>query len=127
MKNLSSVYISYVMARLLIVAFGLFLSAVTSSVLAEGETYILTAEQWNVPRQATSVLSMPALQNAMHDYQSKQGGKLLVKYPGGDEGTLWAYELRGWLISLGVASDEIELVPGSAKSTQLEIRVVRPK
>lgn len=127
MKILTSIYNSYVMARLLVVAFGLFLFAVTSSILAEGETHILTAEQWNIPRQATSVLSMSALQNAVHDYQSKEGGKLLVKYPGGDEGTLWAYELRGWLISLGVASDDIELVPGSAKSTQLEISVVHPK
>lgn len=120
-------YNSYGMPMLLVVASGLFFSAATSSVLAAGETHILTAEQWSVPRQATSVLSMPALQNVMHEFQSGEGGKLLVKYPGGDEGTLWAYELRGWLISLGVASDDIELVPGSAKSSQLEISVVHPK
>jgi len=94
---------------------------------ADGDLHVLTAEQWNVPRQASSILSMPALQSAMQAFQAKEGSQLLVKYPGGDEGTLWAYELRGWLISLGVASDNIELIPGSTKPDQLEISIIQPK
>ncbi len=90
-------------------------------------THVLTAEQWNVPRQANTILAMPALQTAMQAYQAEAGSQLLIKYPGGDEGTLWAHELRGWLISLGVASNTIELIPGAAKTDQLEISVIRPK
>jgi hypothetical protein len=70
---------------------------------------------------------MPSLQNAMQEFQSGKDSKLLIKYPGGDEGTLWAYDLRGWLISMGVASQHIELIPGSGKTDQLEISVITPK
>ena len=96
-------------------------------VFAGEKNYILTAQQWNIPRTASSILRMPALQDAMHEFQSSSDNQLLIKYPGGDEGTLWAYELRGWLISLGVASGHIELVPGSSKTDQLEISVIKPK
>ena len=89
--------------------------------------HVLTAQQWNVPRQASSILSMPALQSAMQEFQTNEANQLLIKYPGGDEGTLWAYELRGWLISLGVSSNQIELIPGSSKIDQLEISIIQPK
>lgn len=94
---------------------------------ADNNIHILTSEQWNVPREVNSILSMPALQQAMQEYQSSQSRRLLIKYPGGDEGTLWAYELRGWLISLGITSEHIELIPGAAKSEQLEISIIQPK
>ena len=91
------------------------------------QPHVLTAQQWNVPRQASSILSMPALQSAMQEFQTNEANQLLIKYPGGDEGTLWAYELRGWLISLGVSSNQIELIPGSSKIDQLEISIIQPK
>lgn len=103
------------------------LLAIAELAYAGDNAHILTAQQWNVPRQASSILSMPALQRAMQEYQSEQASQLLIKYPGGDEGTLWAYELRGWLISLGVASAHIELIPGSANPDQLEISIIQPK
>ena len=96
--------------------------------LAEEVPYILTAQQWNVPRTESAILTMPPLQSMMQAYQkSKQPARLLVKYPGGDEGTLWAYELRGWLISLGIGSEHIELVPGSRDANQLEIYLLNSK
>lgn len=49
---------------------------------------------------------------------------LKIKYPGGDEGTLWVNELRSWLIALGLSSERIELIPGSAISTTIELEVV---
>jgi hypothetical protein len=101
---------------------------IVSNSLDEEQPYILTAQQWNVPRTESAILTMPPLQSMMQAYQeSKQAARLLVKYPGGDEGTLWAYELRGWLISLGVGSDHIELVPGSRDANQLEIYLIKTK
>ena len=113
----------------LLVKFFLLLSISGLALAADdqGKTHLLTSEQWNIPRQASSVLSMPALQSAMQVYQANEGSQLSIKYPGGDEGTLWAYELRGWLISLGVGSDHIELIPGSTKTDQLEISIIQPK
>ena len=98
------------------------------SAQAEEVPYILTAQQWNVPRTESAILTMPPLQSMMQAYQkAEQSARLLIKYPGGDEGTVWAYELRGWLISLGVASDHIELVPGSRDANQLEIYIINGK
>ncbi|MGD8782782.1 MAG: hypothetical protein PVG75_00010 [Thioalkalispiraceae bacterium] len=100
-------------------------SSIESSNASE-KNFILTAQQWNIPRSASSILGMQALQDAMRAFQSTENNRLLIKYPGGDEGTLWAYELRGWLVSLGVASDHIELIPGSGNPEQLEIMVIKP-
>lgn len=103
-----------------------FLAIIVSApaALATQEVFVLTAQQWNIPRQESTVRQMPALQKSLRAFEA--GGprsKLVIKYPGGDEGTLWAHELRGWLISLGVSSPRIELVPGSARSDQIEIHV----
>ena len=104
------------------------LMMIVSTSLAAEQLYILTAQQWNVPRTESAILNMPPLQSMMQAYQKyNQSARLLVKYPGGDEGTLWAYELRGWLISLGIGSDHIELVPGSRDANQLEIYLINTK
>ena len=115
------------MSLLRIINMTLLMMMVSTS-LAEEQMYILTAQQWNVPRTESAILTMPPLQSMMQAYQkSNQPARLLVKYPGGDEGTLWAYELRGWLISLGIGSDHIELVPGSRDANQLEIYLINTK
>lgn len=110
-----------------IIAMTVIMSSLSQAAFATEKQYILTAQEWNIPRTASSILAMPALQAAMQAFQSSKHSRMVIKYPGGDEGTLWAHELRGWLISLGVASRHIELIPGSAKSDQLEISVITPK
>lgn len=88
--------------------------------------YILTAGDWNVPRNTETILSMPALQHTIQDYNDNPRATIQIHYPGGDEGTLWATELRSWLVALGIASQHIELLPGSRKDGQLELQVIAP-
>jgi hypothetical protein len=85
--------------------------------------YIITAEQWAVPRSAEVLLKMPALRTAIQTMQATPGNRLLIRYPGGDEGALWMSELRSWLISLGVSSQKIESVPGS-EVNQIELDII---
>jgi hypothetical protein len=92
----------------------------------EAPVYVLTASDWNVPRTTEAILHMPALQHTLQDYDKHPNAKIQIHYPGGDEGTLWAAELRSWLVSLGVASKHIELLPGSRKDGQLELQVMTP-
>jgi len=92
----------------------------------DSPVYILTASAWNVPRTTQSVLAMPALQKTVRAYDKHPKSRIQIHYPGGDEGTLWAAELRSWLVSLGVASQHIELLPGTRKPGQLELQVVAP-
>lgn len=85
---------------------------------------LLHANEWSVPKQATTILAMPAIQKSMRKLQNNVNSFLKLKYPGGDEGTLWVNELRSWLIALGLSSKRIEMVPGSAISTTIELEVL---
>lgn len=86
----------------------------------------LGAEQWAVPRSAETVIGMPALARTMQQLRATPGGRLLLRYPGGDAGTLWMNELRSWLISLGVPGHRIETVPGSPDTGIIELEVLPP-
>lgn len=98
----------------------------TMPVVAASQTHHLTSEQWAVPRSAETIINMPALTAAMNDLRTNPGGRLLIRYPGGDAGTLWMNELRSWLVSLGVPSTKIETVPGSANGQVIELEVLPP-
>lgn len=111
-----------VMKRLL---FGLLLVPV-GMVQALETSHILTAEQWAVPRNVETIIQMPALAGAMAELQATPGGRLLIRYPGGDAGTLWMNELHSWLVSLGLSSADMERVPGSANSQVIELEVLPP-
>lgn len=110
------------MKRLL---FGLLLVPV-GLVQALETSHILTAEQWAVPRNVETIIQMPALASAMAELQATPGGRLLIRYPGGDAGTLWMNELHSWLVSLGLSSADMERVPGSANSQVIELEVLPP-
>lgn len=92
----------------------------------EPKVFILTASDWNVPRTTETILAMPALRQTIQAYNKLAKAKIQIRYPGGDEGTLWATELRSWLVSLGIASSHIELLPGSRDPGQLELEVISP-
>ena len=95
---------------------------VTSAFAADIE--LLHANEWSVPKQATTLLEMPAIKKSMQKLQQNTHSILKIKYPGGDEGTLWVNELRSWLVALGLSSNRIELVQGSAISTTIELEVL---
>jgi len=93
-----------------------------SSVQAEQELLLGWAE-WSVPRTAEAVLSMPTLQETMKRLQSSEHTVLKVYYPGGDEGSLWAIELRSWLVSLGLEADRMKLISGSRYPHRLQLQI----
>lgn len=88
--------------------------------------YVLTHEQWTRPKQVESVLQMPAINGVLSDFNKFPASQLVILYPGGDEGTLWASELKAWLVSLGVSSRQMELRPGSSESRVIEMQVESP-
>ncbi len=86
---------------------------------------VLTASEWAVPKKAETILSMPAIRKMMRALDADPDSRLKLKYPGGDEGTLWVNELRSWLVALGLSSARIDTVPGSAISGIIEMEVVK--
>ena len=95
----------------------------TSNLFA-ADVELLYANEWSVPKQSTTILAMPAIHKSMNKLQKDVNTVLKIKYPGGDEGTLWVNELRSWLIALGLSSTRIDLVQGSAISTTIELEVL---
>ena len=85
--------------------------------------FILTQEQWSIPKRAESILQMPALIVVMKKLTKGKSNTLVIRSPGGEMGILWASELKAWLVSLGLSSKRIEIQTGSLKSDQLELFV----
>lgn len=80
----------------------------------------LTEEQWDLVKQGEQLLRMPMMQQIVGQWESlrasgqKYGIELL--YPGGEEGELWVGELKDSLISLGIPSQYLYVVPGSGEA-----------
>lgn len=89
---------------------------------AEETTLWVTAAEWSQPRTGQALLAHPALRAAMQAVG--EDGRLVLNYPGGEEGTLWAGELQAWLVALGLPAERIELMPGGRRSDAIELRVV---
>lgn len=94
----------------------------TTSISA-ADIELLHLNEWSVPKQTSTLLAMPAIHNSMLKLQNNHETMLKIKYPGGDEGTLWVNELRSWLVALGLSSNRIEMIPGSTISTTIELEV----
>lgn len=92
--------------------------------LALDTAHHLTLEQWAVPRSAGAVVSMPALSRTLQDFQATPNPSLRIHHPGGESGSLWAAELRSWLIALGVPSTDLEMRPGSANIDVIQLEIV---
>jgi len=96
----------------------------TATFLAQGSQNMrsLSAELWARPRSGASVAAMPAVRESVQALLSAPtGSKLVIRYPGGEEGSLWAEELHVWLISLGVDAQLMDLRPGSSEPDQIEL------
>jgi len=111
------------MKRLICIISGAIALFFASNIYA-AEVESLHINEWSVPKQANTILAMPAIHKSMQKLHKNVNSSLKLKYPGGDEGTLWVNELRSWLIALGLSSKRIELVPGSAISTTIELEVL---
>lgn len=95
---------------------------------------VITADQWARPRSGDSLVQMPALKRTVRDYLGQSGGqsggqnaqrgqRILIRHPRGEEGVLWAEELRGWLIALGIPSTDIAMSPESTRVDAVELAV----
>lgn len=96
---------------------------VCSTNIFAGSLELLYANEWAVPKSAATLLNMSGINHSMQLLQKDEKNNLVIRYPGGDEGTLWANELRSWLIALGLSSSRIDLIPGSADPDIIELEV----
>jgi hypothetical protein len=85
--------------------------------------FSLSADEWARPRSGEAIPELGAVRAAVGYWGRGADSILVIRHPGGDSGELWAAELRDWLISLGVPSDYIRLVPGTQSADQINLVV----
>lgn len=83
----------------------------------------LDAASWASPRSGERIVAMPVVSEAVQRWSRNTGQRLLIKYRGGEEGSLWAAELADWLVALGVPSSAIERRPAEVPSGELVLAV----
>ncbi len=99
------------------------LLSLSLSVQADGVTRRITAEEWAAPRSGQAIAGNPVLADLIRDLLRSPARHVVIRYPGGEEGVLWAEELRGWLVALGIASSGIDLIPGGPDPEAIELRL----
>ena len=75
------------------------------------------------PQGGERVLRFDALAAAVRALDERAGAAIVIRYPGGDEGLLWATQLEDWLVALGVPSAAIQIAPGNDRADALSVTV----
>ncbi|HHZ88370.1 MAG TPA: hypothetical protein EYN73_08595 [Chromatiaceae bacterium] len=116
---------SEAMLRTLSTLFALGLTLVTGGALAADSdaSFTLSADVWASPRSGLSVRNMVGVAEAVKRLNSTDSAQLQVHFPQGENGSLWADELRAWLVSLGLESSRIQLYPDASSDHGLTLRV----
>ena len=89
------------------------------------KVYTLDATLWARPRSGEAVVTLPPVRGAVHELLSQPGSYLAIRYPGGEEGSLWAEEVRDWLVALGLEPQLLLMQPGLAHDDRVELQVVQ--
>lgn len=79
---------------------------------AYAEQYEITSDQWARPRSGGRIIAFEPLQKLVRHLDEQASDVVVIRYAGGDEGLLWAEELRGWIIALGISGDRVRLHAG---------------
>lgn len=84
----------------------------------------LDASDWARPRSGATLVGMAPLPEVIRAWSATDGKNITILHAGGEEGELWARELRDWLVALGVPGDRVRLEIGRAgpASLRLELR-----
>jgi hypothetical protein len=84
---------------------------------------LLSADEWARPRSGERVLELAPVRDIVNTLLASEDDVLVVSYPGGDAGALWATELRDWLVALGLPRQRIELRPGALRDDLVVLRL----
>jgi len=91
----------------------------------ESKAWVLTAEQWEFARSGESLMSLPVLRDVINSWLEDRQKLIEIQYPGGEEGEFWVQELSDWLVSLGVPSNRMIIVPGSGSGDMIKFDLIK--
>lgn len=88
-------------------------------------TWTLEAADWARPRSGAAVVGLAPLPEVVRAWSGEPGMDIVIRHAGGEEGELWARELRDWLIALGVPGNRVRRVVGGTDPHRLQL-ALRP-
>ena len=97
----------------------------TAAASDTSDGWALRAEQWELARSGESVLALPVLSRVINAWMLEKQQKIEIQYPGGEEGELWVQQLTDWLVSLGIPSDKMIVIPGSGAGDMIKFDLVK--
>jgi hypothetical protein len=100
-----------------------FLCVIPMATALAETRWSLSAEQWARPRSGAALVAMAPLGEVVQALAEQPAHSLVIGYPGGEEGSLWAHELRSWLVALGIPSQRIQLQSGSRERDALDLQL----
>ena len=99
------------------------MTAAWSAAQAAPATWVLSAGEWAVPRQAETILTMQPVVAAVRALLAQPQAELSILHPAGEEGGLWGAELRAWLVALGVEAQRIHVQPAASEVNRVSLSV----
>lgn len=90
---------------------------------AAPSAWTLGAAEWAAPRTAERVLGLAGVAAAVRALLAAPQATLVLNHPATEAGTLWAEDLRDWLVALGVEPRRIDLAAGKSAIDQLSLAV----
>lgn len=86
----------------------------------------VTAEEWSRPRSAAMVVALPGVRDCVARWQADPRQRLVIVHAAGEEGALWASELRDWLVALGVPGVRLSARAVGADGERVLLRIEPP-
>ncbi|MCB1736986.1 MAG: hypothetical protein KDI42_02575 [Gammaproteobacteria bacterium] len=95
--------------------------------VSQGRVWDLPIDAWQRPRSAAFVLTQAPIRSAVQSWlgtlDKDPQTTLIIQHPGGEDGTVWAGELRDWLIALAIPGRAIELRAGGVAADNLRLSI----
>lgn len=107
-----------------IFAFCMMIMCVWVAPISANQTWTVSGTEWAQPRSGKMIASLPGVHAAMRAISQSPLSHLAIHHPGGDRGIWWGEELKGWLVTLGLSSSRIELVPGGSKADMMYLSLI---
>ena len=101
----------------------LLLVALLMSTVSLAQPFVLSGDDWARPRSGHAVAAMPAVRSLVQQWSKNTSDVIVIRYPGGESGNLWALELRDWLVALGIPASTIVIQPGSPNGDEVLLEI----
>ena len=88
------------------------------------ESVSITAERWATPRSGEAVAGWNELRELMSAFDRQPNTRIVIRHAPGETGSLWAEELRSWLVSLGVPSSRITLMANLRRHDIVRVEMI---